>query len=61
MGSTRSGEIDLMLADLLQRPEQAQEALALRREALAVYQRVLGPAHPRTLALVALIGNRVDA
>jgi len=60
-GSTRAGEIDLMLADLLQRPEQAQEALALRREALAVYQRVLGPAHPRTLALAALIGNRVDA
>ncbi|WP_395680542.1 protein kinase domain-containing protein [Dokdonella sp.] len=60
-GSTRSGEIDLMLADLLQRPEQAQEALGLRREALAVYQRVLGPAHPRTRALAVLLGSRIDA
>jgi len=57
-GSSRLGEIDLMLAELLQRPEQAQEALALRREALAVYRRVFGPAHPRTLALATLIGNR---
>jgi hypothetical protein len=60
-GSARSGEIDLMLADLLQRPEQMQEALGLRREALAVYQHVLGPAHPRTRALAALIGSRIDA
>jgi serine/threonine-protein kinase len=60
-GSARSGEIDLMLADVLQRPEQAQEALGLRREALGIYRQILGPDHPRTRALAAALGPTVGA
>ncbi len=56
-GSLRLGEIDLLLADLLDRPDQAEEALGLRREALAVYRRVLGPDHPRTRALATTVGS----
>jgi hypothetical protein len=58
---SRRGDIDLMLADLLVRPEQADEALALRRDALTVYRRVFGPEHPRTRAVVALLGSGAGA
>jgi serine/threonine-protein kinase len=60
-GSSRLGEVDLLLAELLQRPDQAEEALALRREALAIYRRVLGNEHPRTLALAASMGGRAGS
>lgn len=52
-GSSRVGDIDLLLADLLGRPDQATEALGLRTEALATFRRVLGVEHPRTRALTA--------
>lgn len=48
-GSSRVGEIDLLLAQLLTRPDEADEALHLRRDAFDVFRRVLGPMHPRTL------------
>lgn len=60
-GSSRLGEIDLLLADLLDRPDQAGEALGLRREALAVYRRVLGPDHPRTRTLAATVGSAIGS
>jgi tetratricopeptide (TPR) repeat protein len=55
-GSSRLGEVDVLLADLLQRPEQAEEASGLRNEALAIYRRVFGSDHPRTRAL-AMLGS----
>jgi serine/threonine protein kinase len=58
-GSTRSAEVDLMLADLLQRPDQAEQALGLRREALDIYRTVLGPEHPRTRALAITLGRPI--
>jgi serine/threonine-protein kinase len=56
-GSSRLGEIDLLLADLLDRPGQADEARGLRREALAIYRRIFGAGHPRTRALAATLGR----
>jgi serine/threonine-protein kinase len=56
-GNSRLGEIDLLLADLLQHPDQAEEAAGLRREALTVYRRVFGPDHPRTHAVASTLGS----
>lgn len=47
-GTSRVGDIELLLARLLTRPDQADEAVGLRRDALAVFRRVLGATHPRT-------------
>jgi serine/threonine-protein kinase len=41
-------EIDRLLADVLEHEAAMDEALSVRREALAVYLRVLGAEHPRT-------------
>jgi hypothetical protein len=60
VGSSRMGEVDLLLAELLQRPDQADEALALRHEALAIYARIFGADNPRTLALAATLGHPID-
>lgn len=59
-GSSRLGEIDLLLADLLDRQDQVEEARTLRSEALAVYRRVFGPDHPRTRAVAARLGSAAD-
>jgi serine/threonine-protein kinase len=56
-GSSRLGEVDLMLADLLQGRQQHEEASALREEARAIYARVLGPGHPRTRAIATAPGD----
>ncbi|MEO7325098.1 MAG: serine/threonine-protein kinase [Dokdonella sp.] len=55
--SSRTGDVDLLLAALLQRPDQADEALALRREAFGIYERIFGPDHPRTRELAATLGR----
>jgi serine/threonine-protein kinase len=57
-GSSRLGEIDLLLAELLQGSARAEEALALRQEALAIYRRVLGPVHPRTLEVASALNGK---
>jgi serine/threonine-protein kinase len=56
-GSSRVGEIDMLLADLLDARDQVEEARSLRGEALEVYRRVFGPDHPRTRALAAALGS----
>jgi hypothetical protein len=33
----------------------------LRLEALAIYRRVLGPTHPRTLALAAIVAGQAGS
>ncbi|MEP7097698.1 MAG: protein kinase, partial [Dokdonella sp.] len=58
--SSRAGDVDLLLADLLQRPDQADEALALRQEAFGIYQRIFGMDHPHTRALAATISRSTD-
>lgn len=55
--SSRAGDVDLLLAQLLQRPDQSGEALALRQEALGIYQRIFGPDHPRTRDLAITLGH----
>ena len=49
--SVRLGEVDLLLADVLERKGVPAEAGALREEALATFKRVYGDDHPRTRAL----------
>jgi hypothetical protein len=46
--SVRLGEIDVLLAEILERKSGADEARTLRTEALATFQRVYGAEHPRT-------------
>jgi serine/threonine-protein kinase len=53
--SVRLGEIDVLLAEILERKSGADEARTLRAEALAAFQRVYGPEHPRTRAAAAQI------
>jgi serine/threonine-protein kinase len=60
-GSSRLGDVDLMLADLLQGRQQHAEARALREEARSIYARVLGVAHPRTLELTAQLGHAASS
>ena len=65
--SVRLGEIDVLLADVLDHnasgldnPEHgrnAQEAQTLRAEALETFQRVYGPDHPRTRAAAAQVAS----
>ncbi len=49
--SVRLGEIDVLLVEILDRNKPTDEAQTLRAEALATFQRVYGPDHPRTRAL----------
>ena len=50
--TTKLGDINLYLADILDaNGTRDEEARSLRGEALAVFERVLGPDHPRTRAL----------
>jgi len=51
--SVRLGEVDLLLAEVLDRNKRADEARTLRAEALATFQRVYGPDHARTRAVAA--------
>ena len=46
--SVRLGEVDGMLADILERTGKSTEARTLRAEALATFRRVYGAEHPRT-------------
>jgi tRNA A-37 threonylcarbamoyl transferase component Bud32 len=55
--TSRRGEIQLMLADLLERPDQADEALALRRDALSLFQKRFGAGDPRRRALASTLGE----
>ena len=52
-GSSRLGEIDELLADVLDERGDTTGAHAIRSEALAVYRRIYGPAHPRAQSLAA--------
>ena len=56
-GSVILGEIDLLLADVLDRKPSPAEAHTLRAEAPAVFQRIDGADHPKTRALVAQLGT----
>jgi serine/threonine-protein kinase len=47
------GDIDLLLADALDRQSKTAEARGVREEALSVYRRVYGDSHPRTRELAA--------
>lgn len=49
--SVHLGDVDALLADILNAHGSASEAAALRDEARRVYTRVLGANHPKTLAL----------
>jgi serine/threonine-protein kinase len=51
--SVRLGEVDVLLAEVLDRDTRTEEARTLRAEALATLQRVFGPDHPRTRAVAA--------
>jgi len=51
--SVRLGEVDVLLAEVLDRNKRADEARTLRAEALATFQRVYGPDHARTRAVAA--------
>jgi serine/threonine-protein kinase len=51
------GELDLLLADALDRQSKAADAHGARAEALAIYRRVYGDNHPRTRELAALLGG----
>ena len=53
--SVRLGEVDLLLADVLERNSLAAEARQTRAEGLAAFQRVYGPEHPRTRAAQAAL------
>jgi hypothetical protein len=59
--SVRLGEIDVLFAEVLEHGaphgSSAQEAQTLRAEALATFQRVYGPDHPRTRAVAAQVAN----
>jgi serine/threonine-protein kinase len=52
-GSIRLGDIDCLIADIEDQHGAAADARELREEALATYQRVLGPDNLRTQALAA--------
>jgi tRNA A-37 threonylcarbamoyl transferase component Bud32/tetratricopeptide (TPR) repeat protein len=52
-GSSRLGEIDELLAGVLDARGDTTGAHAIRSEALAVYRRIYGPAHPRAQSLAA--------
>ena len=49
--SVRLGDVDMLLADILERRESVAEARTLREEALATFRRIYGEDHPRTRAL----------
>jgi hypothetical protein len=50
-GSKRVGDVDLLLAGVLETRGDKSEADTLRRQARQVFARVLGEAHPKTQAL----------
>jgi len=54
--SVMLGEIDLLLADALDRQSKTADARGVRKEALAIYQRVCGDDHPQTRELAAKLG-----
>jgi serine/threonine-protein kinase len=51
--SVRLGEVDTLLADVLDRSGASSEARAMREEAVATFRRVYGAEHPRTRAAAA--------
>jgi serine/threonine-protein kinase len=53
--SVRLGDIDQLLADVLDQAARHDEARTIRQEGVEAYRRVLGEAHPRTRALLAQI------
>jgi serine/threonine-protein kinase len=54
--SVMLGELDLLLADALDRQSKTADARGVRKEALAIYQRVCGDDHPQTRELAAKLG-----
>jgi tRNA A-37 threonylcarbamoyl transferase component Bud32 len=54
--SVRLGEIDDLLADVLDRNANPDEGRAMREEALATFRRIYGEDHPRTRATVERLG-----
>ena len=54
--SVMLGELDLLLADALDRQSKTADARGVREEALAIYQRVCGDDHPQTRELAAKLG-----
>jgi eukaryotic-like serine/threonine-protein kinase len=59
-GSSRLGEIDELLAGLLQARGEVADARAIGNEAVTVFTRIYGPDHPRTRRLVPQIGGKAD-
>ena len=55
--SVRLGEIDALLADILERRHETAEAHSLREEALATLTRVYGAQHPRTRMMAAALSG----
>jgi hypothetical protein len=52
------GELDLLLADALDRQSQTADARSVREEALTIYRHVYGNDHPQTRELAAKLGAR---
>lgn len=52
--SSKLGEINELLASILELRGPSAEAAQLRQEAVAIFQRILGPQHPRSLRAEAL-------
>ena len=59
-GSSRLGEIDELLAGLLEARGETTDARTIRNEALTVFTRIYGPDHPRTRQLVQAIGSKAN-
>jgi serine/threonine-protein kinase len=55
--SVRLGEIDALLAEILERKAGTDEARTLRAEALTTFQRVYGEEHPRTRVAAAQVAT----
>lgn len=55
--SVMLGEIDLLLADTLDRQTESAQARSIREEALAIFLRVYGDGHPETRTLAAKLGS----
>ncbi len=57
-GSSRLGEVDELLAGLLEARGETSDARAIRNEALSVFTQIYGLDHPRTRRLVQVIDNQ---